>query len=184
MPRLSPLALVLALAACTADESPTVTLQPDAHASHGRSATDRATTPGERQAAARVRAATARFADVAVAKAAGYDVQFPAGCASSPDGAQGYHYINQTLVDARTELLEPELLMYEPQPDGTLELVGVDYVIPFAAWKGARPPVLLGREFMRNEPLEVWALHIWAPRDNPKGLFAPWNPTVSCAHAR
>ena len=74
--------------------------------------------------------------------------------------------------------------MYEPQRDGTMRLVGVDYVIPFAQWTAATAPTLLGVPMMRNEPLGVWALHIWAWRENPRGLYAMWNPTVSCADAR
>jgi hypothetical protein len=73
--------------------------------------------------------------------------------------------------------------MYEPQADGSQRLVGVDYVVPFAAWSSDAPPTLLGVPFMRNEPLGVWALHIWAWRSNPSGAFAMWNPTVSCAAA-
>ena len=182
--RIALLASVAALAgACAPAPEPltAATRAPNDHASHGRS--DGPATMGQRQAAARVLAATARFADIAVAKAEGYSVQHPAGCAASPDGGQGFHWLNESLVDGKTELLKPELVMYEPQADGSMELVGVDYIIPFAQWKAPQPPVLLGREFMRNEPLGVWALHIWAPRDNPSGLFAPWNPTVSCAHA-
>jgi hypothetical protein len=42
----------------------------------------------------------------------------------------------------------------------------------------------LGVPFMRNEPLGMWALHIWAWRPNPSGTFAMWNPKASCAYAR
>ena len=83
-------------------------------------------------------------------------------------------------MDNRTEVLRPELVMYEPQADGSMVLVGVDYIIPFDQWKSPQPPVLLGIPMMRNEPLGVWALHIWAQRPNPSGLFAAWNPDVSC----
>jgi hypothetical protein len=178
-----PVLLLLAAACAPAAETPTANLQPGAHAAHGRGP-ERPVTEGERQAAARVRATTARYADLAAAKAAGYTEQYPSGCAASPAGGQGFHYLNPSLVDGRTELLRPELLMYEPQADGSFVLVGVDYVIPFDQWKAPQPPTLLGREFMRNEPLGVWALHIWAQRANPDGLFAAWNPTVSCAGAR
>jgi len=29
----------------------------------------------------------------------------------------------------------------------------------------------------------VWALHVWAWRENPSGLYANWNPKVSCQYA-
>lgn len=155
--------------------------EPDSHAMHARMGNDELT-PQQLQAVAQVRNATARFHDIAVAKAAGYTTQYPAGCSQSAAGAQAYHYLNDSLVNDKVELLHPELLMYEPQPNGSLQLVGVDYVVPLAA--SAEPPTLLGVPFMRNEPLGVWALHIWAWRPNPSGMFAAWNPKVSCAYAK
>jgi hypothetical protein len=54
--------------------------------------------------------------------------------------------------------------------------------VPLGA--SASAPTLLGVKFMENKPLDVWALHIWAWRPNPSGMFAAWNPKVSCKHAR
>ena len=105
-----------------------------------------------------------------------------AGCAESPDGAQAFHWLNESLVDGKVELLKPELLMFEPQPNGSMQLIGVDYVVPLTA--SATAPTLLGVPFARNEPLGVWALHIWAWRPNPSGMFAAWNPKVSCRYAK
>lgn len=133
---------------------------------------------------AKVRQRTERFHAFREAQAAGYTNQYPAGCAASPLGGQGYHYLNPSLVDATVELLRPELVMYEPQRDGSLQLVGVDYVVPFTAWTSSEPPSLLGMKFGRNEPLGVWALHIWAWRPNASGMFAMWNPSVSCTFAK
>ena len=131
----------------------------------------------------RVRQATARFASLDTAMAAGYTQQYPEGCAQSPDGVQGYHYMNPSLVDAQVDPMTPELVMYERQADGSMRLIGVDYVIPFDQWTAAEPPTLLGQPLLRNEPLGVWAIHIWTERDNPSGMFAPWNPNASCEHA-
>jgi hypothetical protein len=150
------------------------------HAAHGATGTG-ALTPAQLQGVADVRSATIRFRDFAAAAPAGYTDQYPAGCAESPQGAQAFHYLNPALVDGTVDLLNPELLMYEPQPNGAMQLIGVDYVVPLAA--SATPPVLLGVEFARNEPLEVWALHIWSERTNPSGMFAAWNPAVTCQHA-
>lgn len=135
------------------------------------------------RAVERVRVATERFHSLETARAEGWTDQVPAGCAESPEGAQAFHWLNPALVDAEVDPLRPELLMYEPQEDGSMELIGVDYVIPFDQWTLDQPPTLLGQELMRNEPLGVWAIHIWAWRENPSGLFAPWNPDVSCEHA-
>ncbi len=171
--------------ACANDPAPpTASIErADAHAVHARDVEERLTAD-QRKAIAKVREATARFHDIEVAKKAGYTEQYPPGCAVSPndEGAQAFHYLNPDLVDGNVELLRPELLMYEPKPDGSLQLIGVDYVVPLGA--SASAPKLLGVEFMENKPLDVWALHIWAWRPNPSGMFAAWNPKVSCKHAR
>jgi hypothetical protein len=172
------------IAACSANDpkAPVTALQPSAaHTAHAP-ANNRELTPEQTRAIASVRRVTARFQDIALAKDAGYSTQYPPGCAVSAEGAQAFHYLNEGLVDATVELLKPELLMYEPQRDGSLQLIGADYVVPLTA--SAEPPTLLGVPFMRNEPLGVWALHIWAWRPNPSGMFAAWNPKVSCQHAK
>jgi hypothetical protein len=33
------------------------------------------------------------------------------------------------------------------------------------------------------EGFGVYGLHVWIERENPRGLFAPWNPAVSCKFA-
>jgi hypothetical protein len=174
----------VALTACREPASPVAAARvTDAGVTHAHAANG-VLTAEQHAAIARVRHATTRFHDLAAAQEAGYTSQYPAGCAASPDGAQGVHYLNPQLVDATVDLLAPELVMYEPRKDGSMQLVGVDYVVPFTAWTSSEPPMLLGMPFMRNEPLGVWALHIWAWRPNPDGMFAMWNPQVSCAHAK
>lgn len=140
-------------------------------------------TPEQIAGIASVVEATGKYHAFAQSQKDGYTSQYPAGCAASPAGGQGFHYLNPALVDDKIELLKPELVMYEPQKNGSLKLVGVDYVVPFDKWTSPNAPTLLGRPFMRNEPLGVWALHIWAWRKNPSGVFAMWNPDVSCAFA-
>lgn len=184
MQRFPILVAVGLLAACSnavtpVTESNTAGIQA-AHRGHG-SATHKELTAADLRAIAQVRQATAKFQDIEVAKAAGYNVQFPAGCASSPQGGQGFHWINNGLVNDEIDLLEPELVMYEPQPGGSMKLVGVDYVVPYEA--GSAAPKLLGRDFTHLEALGVWAIHIWAWSPNENGMFAPWNPSVSCANA-
>ena len=178
-------AMFLLAAACTSTtEAPTAAaVESPTTATHAHAGRDRLTA-AQRQGVAQVRRATAALHEFAAARSAGYTEQYPAGCAQSSAGAQGFHYLNPGLVDATVELLRPELVMYEPQRDGSLQLIGVDYVVPFDAWTASEPPTLLGMPFMRNEPLGVWALHIWAWRPNPSGMFAMWNPQASCAHAQ
>lgn len=114
------------------------------------------------------------------ARAAGYTSQQPEGCVQTPSGAHGFHYVNPGLLDAKVELNRPEALMYEAQIDGSMMLIGVDYVVPFDKWREDQPPRLIGRRFLRNDSLRVWSLHVWTHRDNPNGVFAMYNPNVAC----
>ena len=139
-------------------------------------------------ALAAVRAATARYHRVEVALADGY-VSTPV-CATSPAGAMGIHYVNPALRhDATFDPARPELLLYEPQKNGQRRLVAVEYVITRALWDAANPgtvPTYLGQEFVRSfgpaahgEP-DHYELHVWLWRHNPSGMFAQWNPQVTC----
>lgn len=140
-----------------------------------------------------VRQATAQFQDVQLAVAAGYAPLL--GCVSGPDeGAMGIHYLNAGLVgDGALDPARPEVLIYEPLPDGGLRLVGVEYLTFFAAWHGsddyppATPsPVLAGQVLVYSAAPNRYGapahydLHVWAWKDNPRGTFAEWNPNVSC----
>jgi hypothetical protein len=126
-----------------------------------------------------VREANARFADVAVATKEGYA---PIPCTSGIEGgAMGIHYVNGDLInDEAIDIARPEAVMYEPQPDGSLELIAVEYITP----KG--PAELGGHLFsFTNAPNRYglpafYELHVWAWRQNPTGAFADMNPDVSC----
>lgn len=129
---------------------------------------------------AALRAATARFHRIEVAAAEGYGTQFPPGCFASAAGAMGFHYLNGAAVGT-LDVTRPQLVMYEPQKDGSMKLVGVEFIFP--GLPTDTPPVLFGRAFQYNDVFDVWALHVWAWRENPRGLYADWNPLVSCEHA-
>jgi hypothetical protein len=128
-----------------------------------------------------VKQATARFKDVAKAEAAGYA---PTGeCTKSRSGAMGVHYLNGALlVDPKLELRKPELLLYEPQADGGMKLVGVEWMQLDA---GQRAPRIMGRRFQgpmthNGTAPSHFDLHVWTVRKNPRGSFAQYNPRVSC----
>jgi hypothetical protein len=134
-----------------------------------------------------VRQATAQFKDVEAAKAAGYGLLH--GCASGPqEGAMGVHYANGQLAgDGTLDAATPEALLYEPK-DGKLQLVGVEYVVIAEDWHASHeaPPVLMGQLFNyvsapnRYGLPAFYELHVWAWKRNPAGIFADWNPRVSC----
>lgn len=127
-----------------------------------------------------IREATAAFRSIDAAVAAGYSAD-GGGCIDNPTmGAMGYHHMNAALLDDVLELERPEILTYERTADGGYELTGVEYVVPLDAWTRDEPPVILGEPLRRAPSLGIWYLHVWVWRDNPDGLFADWNPAVSC----
>jgi hypothetical protein len=140
---------------------------------------------------AELRKVTARFHRLEAAMAAGYETQITPCWAHHSAGAMGYHYGKIDLLDAEVDLLEPEVVMYEPLAGGLMRLVGMEYIVPLAAWEGAGHdlddpadvPELLGQKYTRHSFLPIFKLHIWLWRDNPAGVFADWNPKVTCAHA-
>ena len=137
-----------------------------------------------RQLAA-VRAATAKYQSVDAAIADGY---VPTEhCIDGPDGGMGFHYLNPALAgDLKNDPLKPELMIYAPSGDGKLKLVAVEY---FQANAGQPRPTIMGQPFdgpmAGHEPgmPEHYDLHLWIWANNPSGVFAPWNTSVSCKHA-
>jgi hypothetical protein len=93
-------------------------------------------------------------------------------------GGMGFHYGKTSLIDGRVAVDEPELLLYEPQSNGRMRLVAVEYIMPLQL--SATPPRLFGRDFSVNAAFGIWALHAWVWKDNPSGMFADWNPRVTC----
>lgn len=164
-----------------------------------------------------VRRATDRFRDVNVAIAAGY-LRDPFDLCDSADmmgrpaalGAMGIHYFRPDLLgisappsprvngdSVHTDFLNPSILIYEPQADGSLELVAVENLVFIKAWtrRGhANPPSFHGVEYDRmvddpTTPVDEahmfephYDRHVWIYRDNPNGVFAPFNPAVTCDH--
>ena len=139
--------------------------------------------PATHQGLAAARAATAPYHRFEAADSAGYDFLFMDMCMEDPSlGGMGYHYVNTNLLDAELDVSQPEAVMYEPGPNGQLKLVGLEYVIPKDAWTSEDPPVLMGQELKLNA-FDLWALHVWIWKHNPSGIFASWNPDVSCTDA-
>ncbi len=162
-----------------------------------------------------VRAATERFRDVKVALAEGY-VRDPMNICDTADmmgrpaqlGAMGIHYFRPDLLGIKgppsprvdgdgthTDFRKPAILIYEPQPDGSLELVAVENLVFQKSWHAAgntRPPSFHGVEYdtMQDDPATAvdeahmfephYDRHVWLYRDNPAGMFAQFNPKVSC----
>jgi hypothetical protein len=135
-----------------------------------------------------VRESTERFKDVAVAEHEGYGLQF--GCVSGPDyGAMGMHFVNFPLVlDGVLDPTKPEIVIYEPLPNGRLRLIGADYLVLADAWNATHssPPELGGQLLHFFEAPNrfglppFYTLHVWAWKENPTGAFVNWHANVSC----
>jgi len=142
------------------------------------------------------RAATAGYHDFAAATADGFgELRDSNGiaCIDNPAGGMGIHYVLGSRVGDPTEsAATPEALIYEPQKNGQMRLVGLEYVVLQSSWQGAgntAAPTLFGQAF---EPVAAgnryglppfYELHVWLWKHNPSGMFADWNPTVSCSAA-
>ena len=95
----------------------------------------------------------------------------------------GFHIANiKQLETGSLSLLRPEVLLYAPTEDGSMEFLGVEYIVPDPD-KALAPPELMGQTFHYNPIQKIWALHVWIGKDNPNGIFADWNPEVSCEFA-
>lgn len=164
-----------------------------------------------------VRAATERFQDVDVALEEGYirdpfDLCDTAEMLGRPAelGVMGVHYFRPDLlgiteppdprvdgVGTHTDFLEPAILIYEPRPDGSLELMAVENLVFLDAWEMAghdAPPTFHGVSYdrMEDDPATEaneahmfephYDLHVWLYRHNPNGMFVPFNPNATCQH--
>jgi len=165
------------------------------HASHEHSANG----AGLGDELAQVRRATAKFHRVDAAVEAGYELGWVNGagkrivdtCVKHPTdpaaGAMGWHYFNAALMaDNAVNANEPEALVYEKTSDGKLNLVAVEWVVRSAQSNPpgvSEAPSVLGMDMHILVPPPgpaFYLMHAWIWRDNPSGIFADWNPEVSC----
>ena len=130
-----------------------------------------------------VKAASARYHSVERALADGYVRGHD--CIQSPAGAMGIHFENPELIeDPQMDVRRPEILLYLPKANGGLELVGVEYMVN--ADDVATRPQLFGQPFQGPMPahhpeMEThYDLHAWVWAENPRGMFAQFNPALTC----
>ena len=177
-------------------------------------ATAAAANPNE-PSLADVRKATERFQDVKVALAEGYIPEPMNMCEVAENmgrpasaGAMGIHYVHMGLLGisappnprvsgegTHTDFSKPAILLYEPQADGSLKLVGIENLVFKSAWEKAgnkAPPSFQGVPYdhMADDPATAldeahhfephYDRHVWLYRDNPNGIYAQFNPNVTC----
>lgn len=142
------------------------------------------------------KSATAGYGTIMLAQKAGYTqkVKDLKGIACIVDsggtGGMGVHMLNPALLDGRIDAKRPEILVYEPLPNGKAKLVALEYLVLAKDWKGKRKPALFGQPFDTVEPgnryglPKAYALHAWVWKGNPSGVLKPYNPNVDCKPGR
>jgi hypothetical protein len=145
------------------------------------------------------KAATARYRNIAVAKADGYFqvTQFIPGL--------GLHLVNLSISDRRFDPATPQILLYEPNGSGGLRLAGVGYTfthdspVPPAGFAGGTDvwhfhqnlcflptgsvTITPGAAACRArsglfQKQTAWLLHAWLWVSNPQGVFTEYNPNI------
>lgn len=156
-----------------------------------------------------------KYKDINVALADGY-ITPDNNCVSAegeglpPElGAMGIHYMHPALLEitgtdprvdgngTHTDWTRPSVLIYEPQEDGSLELVAVENLVFKKAWDASGKTeelVLNGRgwDHMADDPgtpgdeahgfMPHYDQHVWLFRENPAGEMMPFNSAVTCKH--
>jgi len=123
-------------------------------------------------------------------------------------GVMGIHFFRPDLLGitgppnprvdgtgTHTDFLKPSVLIYEPQADGSLQLVAVENLVFIKSWELAgntAPPSFQGvpYDLMRDDPATKideahmfephYDRHVWLYRDNPNGVYAQFNPNATC----
>jgi len=125
-------------------------------------------------------------------------------------GAMGIHFFRPDLLGItaaeprvngngiHTDFLKPSILVYHTTAEGSLKLGAGENLVWERAWKEAgneSPPEFHGFRYYHriDNPVTTYAdeahlfephyeLHMWLYEENPAGVFAQFNPRVSCDH--
>lgn len=117
------------------------------------------------------RAATARYRHIENAIRDGY-----ADIAVDVEN-MGHHYMKTKIVDDKFDIRHPEILVYNRNKNGKLELVAVEYAVPLTnpvpeGFSGS------GDVWNGSSGFPFWLLHAWVWAYNPDGVFNPTNPLI------
>ena len=92
----------------------------------------------------------------------------------------GFHYMKASLADTVFQAEKPEILVYNKQHDGRIELVAVEYAVPIPLMPNKEPRGFTGGSdvWTYSTTFNLWLLHAWIWEFNPYGAFTPTNPNV------
>jgi hypothetical protein len=140
---------------------------------------------------AQIKGATAKYHNFDAALADQYVLDLH--CVEVPGlGGMGFHALRMDLIDGVINPLEPEVLVYEPMKNGKLRLVAVEYIVVAELWDAENdgPPMLGNVAFNDHRapgsggpPFPHYQLHVWIWKNNPKGIYFPFNPNVNCEYS-
>jgi hypothetical protein len=106
-------------------------------------------------------------------------------CIATAGGGYGVPFVRDDGAGG-TDPENPPVLLYRVTTNWTYLLMGAEWYVPTADADG--PPSLFGERFHdaaaghspKTDQPEHYGLHAWLFHANPDGLFAPFNPTVTC----
>ena len=135
---------------------------------------------------AEVRRATARYLDIANARADGY-VQ-----ASGMEARHGYHFVHpsaqaRALATGTLDLVSPPVLLYVER-DGVWQLAGVEYALPSVPASSPLPASAWHRHEASCHYRDFREIAAAGSRDCPARhpesgeIFVAWHPTLATAH--
>ena len=183
---LSLAALTATLSGCAVDASLDPTVAPP-HSAQTGPAFSVGAAETEGALVAQLRQASVRLRDFQVVLDEGY-IQTSPGCVPG----FGIVYRNNALLDGVVDPAHPEILLYEPQKNGRMQLIGVELLVLAIPWDAIHsgPPTYAGQTFEDRRapgsvgpPFPNYALHAWVWQHNRNGLFTPFNPTITCEFA-
>jgi len=92
----------------------------------------------------------------------------------------GFHYMKAGLADTIFDPKKPEILVYNKQHDGQVQLVAVEYAVPIPLMPNKEPQGFTGGAdvWTYSTTFNLWLLHAWIWEYNPLGVFVPTNPNV------
>ena len=132
---------------------------------------------------AAVRAATAKYHDVATAIADGYAAT--AECVPE----MGYHFVDMGQFGTR-DPLQPDALLYAANKHGQLRLIGVEWFVvdedQDVSTHNAEIPEMFGKQFDGPMPGHApgmpvhYDLHAYLWQGNPEGVLDTWHQNISC----
>lgn len=144
-----------------------------------------------------VRTTLDKYRDPMVAVAEGYFstvacVEFPKGGHEGTlqfvPGGMGVHFLNAALIGPTLDPARPQVLIYEPNSSGRLELAAAEWFVPVQAAGNTRPAIF-GKQLegpMEGHPpimptsLHHYDLHVWLWKHNPAGVYSSTNPALKC----